>query len=238
MGTLLRLAALTAMSVLLLGLTVAAAQAYGRTEAFTGSGSGTSTIINPDECDDTGECDMELRGEFDAGDMGIGTVSFKFSDDWSDVTGRRGSCSVPVANDNATFIWESADGDALVMTQTLGFACPTQTGETWNWKRALSIVEGTGKFDGASGTVFVSGIRKVDTGAETWTFDGSITFPIERAQRDGCYRAYFIGNLIVIPPKDTPPPVAPSLSFWLCGDDVTLQGPNPREDYEIFNPIE
>ena len=222
----------------LLALMVVSAEADDRTKDFTGSGSGTSVIVNPEECDDsTGRCRVEMEGEFDAGEMGAGTVKFIVHDDWSGVTGRHGSCSAP-AEGETSFVWETPEGDALVMTQTLGFACPSPDGETWDWKRALRIVEGTGKFDGASGTVFVSGIRKTDTGAETWTFDGSITFPIERAQRDGCYRAYFIGNLIVIPPKDTPPPVAPSLSFWLCGDGVTLQGPNPREGYEIFNPIE
>ena len=211
------------------------AEANSRTKDFVGSGSGTSEIANPEECDSTGKCRVELEGEFDAGEIGSGTVKFIAHDDWSGVTGRHGSCSEP-AEGETSFVWETPEGDGLVMTQTLGFACPSADGDSWQWKRVLRIVEGTGKFDGVSGSVFMSGTRTVETGDETWTFDGSITYPRER--RDGCFRAYFVGDLIVIPPKDTPPPVTPSLSFWLCGDDVSLQGPNPREGYEIFNPIE
>ena len=222
---------------LLLALTSGGTEANGRTKDFAGSGFGTSTIANAEECDSTGRCRMELEGGFDAGEMGAGTVKFIFYEDWSEVTGQHGSCSVP-AEGQSSFTWETPEGDGLVMTQTLGFACPSASGDSWNWKRALRIVEGTGKFDGVKGTVFVSGSRTVETGEETWKFDGSITLPIESTRRDGCFRAYFIGDLIVIPPKDMPPPVAPSLSFWLCADDVSLQGPNPREDYEIFNPNE
>ena len=228
--------ALVAASVLL-GLATGGAEANSGKKDFVGSGSGTSVITNPEECDSAGRCKVELVGDFDAGEMGAGSVQFRFTDDWSDVTGQHGSCSVPVEGTNS-FTWETAEGDALVMTQTLGFACPSANDEFWGWKRVLRIVEGTGKFDGVTGAVFVSGSRTVETGEETWTFDGSITFPREESQRDGCYRAYFIGDLIVIPPREMPPPVAPSLSFWLCGDDISLRGPNPREGYEIFNPRE
>ncbi|MYE54359.1 MAG: hypothetical protein F4X34_04080 [Chloroflexi bacterium] len=223
--------------LVLLALTHDGVDANSRTKDFLGSGSGTSVIVNMEECDSTGRCRIELEGEFEAGEMGAGTVKFIVHDDWSRVTGRHGSCSTP-AKGQSSFTWETPEGDGLVMTQTLGFACPSEDGGFWHWKRALRIVEGTGKFDGVMGTVFMSGSRTVETGEETWTFDGNLTFPVERAQRDGCYRAYFIGDLIVIPPREQPPPVAPSLSFWLCGDGVTLQGPNPREGYEIFNPRE
>ena len=236
-----RLLAVLALALLLalslLALTGGGAEANAGTKNFVGSGSGDSEIVNPDECDSTGRCRVELTGEFDAGEMGGGTVQFVFHDDWSDVTVQHGSCSVP-AEGETSFTWETSEGDGLVMTQTLGFVCPSASGEYWRWKRVLRIVEGTGKFDGVKGTVFISGSRTVETGEETWTFDGGITFPREESQRDGCFRAYFIGDLIVIPPREMPPPVMPSLSFWLCGDDVSLQGPNPRKDYEIFNPIE
>ena len=222
---------------LLLTLTADDSQAFSGTKDFMGSGSGTSMIANPEECDATGRCRVELEGEFDAGELGAGTVKFIVHDDWSGVTGRHGSCSAP-AEGETSFIWETPEGDGLVMTQTLGFACPSATGEYWHWKRALRIVEGTGEFDGVKGTVFISGSRTVATGEESWTFDGSVTFPRDESQRDGCFRAYFVGDLIVIPPREQPPPVAPSLSFWLCGDGVSLQGPNPREGYEIFNPSE
>lgn len=236
----LRLAALTVglaaiAGVLLLTLVTRGAEANIRTKDFVGSGSGTSVIANPEECDETGRCRVELEGEFDAGEMGTGTVSFISYDDWSGVTGQHGSCTSP-AEDQSSYTWETPEGDGLAMTQTLGFVCPSADGASWRWKRILRIVEGTGKFDGVVGSVFISGTRTVETGEETWTIDGSVTFP--REQRDGCYRAYFIGDLIVIPPREQPPPVTPSLSFWLCGDDVRLQGPNPREGYEIFNPRE
>ena len=221
----------------LLSQTSGSAEANAGTKDFVGSGTGTSEIVNPGECDSTGRCRVELEGEFDAGEMGSGTVNFIAHDDWSGVTGQHGSCTAP-AEGQTNFIWETPEGDGLVMTQTLGFVCPSMSGDSWLWKRVLRIVEGTGKFDGASGSVFISGTRTVETGEETWTFDGSIDFAVEGSQRDGCFRAYFIGDLIVIPPRDQPPPVAPSLSFWLCGDDVSLQGPNPREGYEIFNPRE
>ena len=221
----------------LLALASGDAEAIIGTKDFAGSGSGTSQIVNPEECDLTGRCRVELEGEFDAGEMGSGTVKFIFHDDWSGVTGQHGSCSTP-AEGQTSFTWQTPEGDGLVMTQTLGFVCPSVAGDSWLWKRVLRILEGTGKFDGVSGSVFVSGTRTVETGEETWTFDGGIAFPREESQRDGCFRAYFIGDLIVIPPRDMPPPVAPSLSFWLCGDDVSLQGPNPREGYEIFNPRE
>lgn len=211
------------------------AGANSRTKDFVGNGSGASVIANPEECELTGRCRLELSGEFDVGEMGAGTVSFIAYDDWSDVTGQHGSCSAPTEGET-NFIWETTEGDGLAMTQTVGFVCPSANGDSWRWKRVLRIVEGTGKFDGVVGSVFISGSRDVETGEETWTINGSITYP--REQRDGCYRAYFIGDLILIPPKNTPPPVTPSLSFWLCGDDVRLQWPNPREDYEIFNPLE
>ena len=221
----------------LLSQTSDGAEANDGTKDFVGNGSGASQIVNPEECDSTGRCRVELEGEFDAGEMGVGTVSFIFHDDWSDVTGQHGSCSTP-AEGQTSFTWETVEGDGLVMTQTLGFVCPSESGDTWLWKRVLRIVEGTGKFDGVTGSVYISGTRMVETGEETWTFDGSIVYPVESSQRDGCFRAYFIGDLIVIPPRDQPPPVSPSLSFWLCGDDLSLQGPNPREGYEIFNPRE
>ena len=221
----------------LLVLTSGGAEADDRTKDFVGSGSGTSEVVNAEECDSTGRCRVELEGEFDAGEIGSGKVKFIVHDDWSDVTGQHGSCSVP-AEGQTNFTWETEEGDGLVMTQTLGFVCPSESGDTWLWKRVLRIVEGTGKFDGVSGSVYISGIRTLETGEETWTFDGSVTHPRQGSKRDGCFRAYFIGDLIVIPPRDEPPPVAPNLSFWLCGDDVSLQGPNPREGYEIFNPIE
>ena len=211
------------------------AEANSRTKDFVGTGSGASEIVNPEECDSTGRCRIELSGDFDAGEMGAGTVSFISHDDWSRVTAQHGSCSAP-AEGQSSYTWETPEGDGLVMAQTLGFVCPSADGNMWRWKRVLRIVEGTGKFDGVQGSVFIAGTRTVETGEETWTIDGSITYP--REQRDGCYRAYFIGDLIVIPPRNQPPPVTPSLSFWLCGDDVRLQGPNPREDYEIFNPRE
>ena len=225
------------VALALLVLTSGGAEANGGTQDFVGSGTGTSEVVNPEECDETGRCRVELEGEFDAGEMGAGTVKFIAHDDWSGVTGQHGSCSTP-AEGQTSFTWETAEGDGLVMTQTLGFVCPSESGDTWLWKRVLRIVEGTGKFDGATGSVYISGTRMVETGEETWTFDGSIVYPIESSKRDGCFRAYFIGDLIVIPPRDQPPPVSPSLSFWLCGDDLSLQGPNPREGYEIFNPRE
>ena len=221
----------------LLALAGGGAEANTGTDDFVGSGTGTSEIVNPEECDETDRCRVELEGEFDAGELGAGTVKFIAHDDWSDVTGQHGSCSAP-AEGQTNFVWETAEGDGLVMIQTLGFVCPSESGDTWLWKRVLRIVEGTGKFDGVTGSVFVSGTRTVETGEETWTFDGSITYPRSESQRDGCFRAYFIGDLIVIPPREEPPPVAPSLSFWLCGDDISLQGPNPREGYEVFNPRE
>ena len=223
--------------VLLLAIATGGAEADEGSKNFVGSGSGTSEIVNPEECDSTGRCRVEMEGEFDAGEMGAGSVEFIVHDDWSDVTGEHGSCSAP-AEGQTSFTWETAEGDGLVMTQTLGFVCPSESGDTWLWKRVLRIVEGTGKFDGVTGSVFVSGTRTVETGEETWTFDGTIDFPFKGSQRDGCFRAYFIGELIVIPPRDQEPPVSPSLSFWLCGDDVSLQGPNPREGYEVFNPRE
>ena len=226
-----------AMVLVLLALTHDSAEANSGTKDFVGSGSGTSVIVNTEECDSTGRCRIELEGEFDAGEMGAGTVKFIVHDDQSGVTGQHGSCSTPTEG-QSSFTWETSEGDGLVMTQMVGFACPSEDGKFWRWKRALRIVEGTGKFDGVKGTVFISGSRTVETGEETWTFDGGVTFPREESQRDGCFRAYFIGDLIVIPPREMPPPVTPSLSFWLCGDDVSLQGPNPREDYEIFNPSE
>ena len=225
------------VALALLVLTSGGAEADGGTQDFVGSGTGTSEVVNPEQCDETGRCRVEMEGEFDAGEMGAGTVKFIAHDDWSGVTGQHGSCSTP-AEGQTSFTWETAEGDGLVMTQTLGFVCPSESGDTWLWKRVLRIVEGTGKFDGATGSVYISGTRMVETGEETWTFDGSIVYPIESSKRDGCFRAYFIGDLIVIPPRDQPPPVSPSLSFWLCGDDLSLQGPNPREGYEIFNPRE
>ena len=225
------------VALALLVLTSGGAEANGGTQDFVGSGTGTSEVVNPEECDETGRCRVEMEGEFDAGEMGTGTVKFIAHDDWSGVTGQHGSCSTPDEG-QTSFTWETAEGDGLVMTQTLGFVCPSESGDTWLWKRVLRIVEGTGKFDGATGSVYISGTRMVETGEETWTFDGSIVYPIESSKRDGCFRAYFIGDLIVIPPRDQPPPVSPSLSFWLCGDDLSLQGPNPREGYEIFNPRE
>ncbi|MXY47592.1 MAG: hypothetical protein F4Y44_11595 [Chloroflexi bacterium] len=231
------LLAAAALAVFLLFAALAGddAYAFGFPKDFDGSGSGNSVITNADECDSTGRCKIELVGEFDAGEMGVGMLQFRFTEDWADVSGERGSCSVPVEGSNS-FTWETPDGDGLVMVQTLGFACPSDNGEFWQWKRWLRIVEGTGKFDGVQGTVFVSGRRVVATGEETLTFDGSLTFP--REERDGCFRAYFIGDIIVIPPRDMPPPGQPSLKLWLCADDVRLQGPNPREGYEIFNPLD
>ena len=232
-----RLRALAIGLALVIGLALTTDDAEaGRTKDFAGSGSGTSVVVNQEECDSTGRCRIELEGEFDAGEMGAGTVRFIAHDDWSDVTGQHGSCSVP-AEGQSSFTWETPEGDGLVMTQTLGFVCPSVSGDSWLWKRVLRVVEGTGKFDGVTGSVFASGVRTVETGEETWTFDGSLEFETWE-RRDGCYRAYFIGDLIVIPPKGERPPATPSLSFWLCADDVRLQGPNPREDYEIFNPIE
>ena len=62
----------------LLALASGDAEAIIGTKDFAGSGSGTSQIVNPEECDLTGRCRVELEGEFDAGEMGSGTVKFHF----------------------------------------------------------------------------------------------------------------------------------------------------------------
>lgn len=224
-----------ALALLMVALTTPDAQADGRAKSFKGGGSGTSEIINPNECSSTGECWVEFQGEFDAADIGMGTVRFQFADDLSGVSNLSASCSVPAAGVN-NFIWQTTEDDVLVMKQTHGFICPSEATGRGYWKRILRIETGTGRFDGATGSLFISGSRTLETGEETWTFEGSITIPKDRP--DGCYRAYFVGNFIVIPPKDEPPPTAHAIMFWLCGDDITLGGPNPREDYRIFNPNE
>ena len=124
--------------LVLLALTPDGAEANGRTKDFVGSGSGTSMIANPEECDSTGRCRIELEGEFDAGEIGTGTVNFISYDDWSAVTGQHGSCSAP-AEGQSSFTWETPEGDGLVMTQTLGFACPFgRMAASWHWKRVSS----------------------------------------------------------------------------------------------------
>ena len=80
---------------LLLTLTADDSQAFSRTQDFVGSGSGASVIANSEECDSTGRCRVELEGEFDAGELGAGTVKFIAHDDWSGVTAQHGSCSTP-----------------------------------------------------------------------------------------------------------------------------------------------
>ena len=67
------------LALLLLVLTAAGVEADGRAKDFVGSGLGTSQIVNPEECDSTGRCRVELEGEFDAGEMGSGTVRFIFT---------------------------------------------------------------------------------------------------------------------------------------------------------------
>ena len=225
------------VAFLLLGVMTADAQADGRTEVFEGVGSGTSEITNPDECSDTGECRVEFEGEFDAVDIGSGTARFRFVDDMSGVSSQSGSCSVPAPGVN-NFVWETTEGDVLIMTQTIGFICPSDENGIGYWKRFLQVKAGTGRFQGAKGSVFISGSRVLETGKETWTFEGDIGLSISKEQHNGCYRAYFVGNLIVIPPKNAPRPLSSAIMFWLCGNDITLGGPNPREDYHIFNPQE
>ena len=113
-------------------------QADGKTISLAGTGSGTSTILNPDECADTGECHVEILGTFDASEAGVGkgTVRLRFVDDWSKVLSGSMPCTVPGVGDT-TSVWETTDGEGIFMTQTSGFVCPLGSGNTSIWKRFL-----------------------------------------------------------------------------------------------------
>ena len=215
------------------------ARAQGKT-TLEGRGSGIAEIANPEECELTGICDIEIRGDFDASDSAAeiaGSVAFSFTDDRSGISARAGACSAPAPGTHI-FVWSTEEGDILRMTQTLGFMCPSEDGESGYWKRFLRVDGGTGRFDGASGTVFISGSTDFETGEVSWSFSGDLATPATAVARLGCYRAYFIGNTIVIPPSGSPAPTYADFRFWLCGDDISLVGPDPRDGYEIFNPRE
>ena len=238
-----KLALLLAAGMLaaLLATLVAATDALAQGEtSLEGRGSGISEPANPEECEQTGICDIEIRGSFDASGSAAeiaGSVAFSFTDDRSAVSALSGACSAPAPGTHI-FVWTTEEGDILRMSQTLGFMCPSDDGESGYWKRFLRVDGGTGRFDGASGSVFISGTTDFVTGEVTWTFSGDLATPATAVARLGCYRAYFIGNTIVIPPKGSPAPTYADFRFWLCGDDIALVGPDPREGYEIFNPRE
>ncbi len=226
------------IAFLMVGITSLDAQADDRTKTFAGSGSGTSQITNPDECAATGKCEIDFHGEFNSADMGMGEARFNFIDDMSGISNLSSSCSVPAPGAN-NFVWETDEGDTLIMTQTIGFICPSDETGRGAWNRYLKVKAGTGKFNGVTGTVFIAGTRVMATGENTsWTFEGSLTFPVERAEQNGCYRGYFIEDTMVIPPQGDPPLLPRAIMFWLCADDITLGGPDPREGYRIFNPME
>ena len=228
------------LAALLLALVAATdALAQGET-SLEGKGSGISEPANPEECERTGICDIEIRGSFDASGSAAaiaGDVAFSFTDDRSAMSAVTNTCSAPAPGTHI-FVWATEEGDILRMSQTLGFMCPSDDGASGYWKRFLRVDGGTGRFDGASGSVFISGTTDFETGEVSWTFSGDLATPATAVARLGCYRAYFIGNTIVIPPKGSPAPTYADFQFWLCGDDIALVGPNPRDGYEIFNPRE
>lgn len=225
------------LALLLVALTALDARADGGTSSFAGRGSATYEVTNPEDCAETGICKGELRGDFTAAGSDLsaaGDVVFNFVDDRSRASAQSGACS-SAAPGAQTFVWTAGEGNRLIMSQTLGFMCPSDNGEAGYWKRFLRIDSGSGRFDGATGSVFISGTTAFETGATNWTFNGKITAPAE--PRQGCYRAYFIGSAILIPPRDAPAPPYADFLVWLCGDDFSLIGPNAREGYEIFNPL-
>ena len=225
------------LALLLMALTALDARADGGTSSFAGRGSATYEVTNPQDCAETGICKGELRGDFTAvgSDLSAtGDVMFNFVDDRSRASSQSGACSA-AAPGAQTFVWTAGEGNRLIMSQTLGFMCPSDNGEAGYWKRFLRIDSGSGRFDGATGSVFISGTTAFETGATNWTFNGKITAPAE--PRQGCYRAYFIGSAILIPPRDAPAPPYADFLVWLCGDDFSLIGPNARDGYEIFNPL-
>lgn len=225
------------LALLLVALTALDARADGGTTSFAGRGSATYEVTNPEDCAETGICKGELRGDFIAAGSDLsaaGDVIFNFVDDRSRASSQSGACSAAAPGAH-TFVWTAGEGNRLIMSQTLGFMCPSDNGEAGYWKRFLRIDSGSGRFDGATGSVFISGTTAFETGATNWTFSGKITAPAE--PRQGCYRAYFIGSAILIPPRDAPAPPYADFLVWLCGDDFSLIGPNAREGYEIFNPL-
>lgn len=231
------LPAAAVLALLLVALAAIDARADGGASTFAGRGSGTYEVTNPEDCAETGICKGELRGDFSAAGSDLsaaGDVMFNFVDDRSRAAGQPGACSAAAPGAH-TFVWTAGEGNRLIMSQTLGFVCPSESGESGYWKRFLRIDSGSGRFDGATGSVFISGTTAFETGETSWTFRGKITTPAE--PRPGCYRAYFIGSAILIPPRDAPAPPYADFLFWLCGDDFSLIGPNPREGYEIFNPL-
>ena len=225
------------LALLLVALAASDARADGETSRFAGRGSATYEVTNPEDCAETGICKGELRGDFTAAGSDLsaaGDVIFNFVDDRSRASAQSGACSAAAPGAH-TFVWTAGEGNRLIMSQTLGFMCPSDNGEAGYWKRFLRIDNGSGRFDGATGSVFISGTTAFETGATNWTFNGKITVPAE--PRQGCYRAYFIGSAILIPPRDAPAPPYADFLVWLCGDDFSLIGPNAREGYEIFNPL-
>ena len=225
------------LALLLVALAASDARADGETSRFAGRGSATYEVTNPEDCAETGICKGELRGDFTAAGSDLsaaGDVIFNFVDDRSRASSQSGACSA-AAPGAQTFVWTAGEGNRLIMSQTLGFMCPSDNGEAGYWKRFLRIDSGSGRFDGATGSVFISGTTALETGATNWTFNGKIRVPAE--PRQGCYRAYFIGSAILIPPRDAPAPPYADFLVWLCGDDFSLIGPNAREGYEVFNPL-
>ncbi len=241
------------ISFLLLALTASVAYSNGVTirppspveeeeqrhmTTFEGSGSTTLQITNPDECSRTGRCEIEMQSDF-AGfraDEGVsGSMSFSFVDERSPLSSPSQGCSTP-SSDEQYSTWMISDIDRMFLTQTLGFMCPSDDGNTGYWKRFLRIDGGTGMFDGITGSVFMSGRTVLRTGETDWSFSGSIVTH-DTPRRQGCYRAYLFGELIMIPIKGMPTPDSSGTMFWLCGEDISLGGPNPRQDYEIFNPL-
>lgn len=225
------------LALLLVALAGFAARADGGTSTFAGKGSGTYEVTNPEDCAETGICKGELRGDFNAAGSDLsaaGAVIFNFVDDRSRAAAQSGACSAAAPGPH-TFVWTAGEGNRLIMSQTLGFMCPSENGELGYWKRFLRIDNGSGRFDGATGSVFISGTTALETGETNWSFSGKIAVPDE--PRQGCYRAYFIGSAILIPPRDAPAPPYADFLVWLCGDDFSLIGPNAREGYEIFNPL-
>ena len=121
-------------------------------------------------------CDFDSTGMFDLGDVGTGAFVGVLRLDWSIYTG-----ADPCAEATGTLTLTTADGTLELAVEDTSRVCETADPAVHDATFDVTVVSGTGAFEGASGTLAATGTMTPSAGSGEYDVEldvtGTITVP-------------------------------------------------------------
>ena len=121
-------------------------------------------------------CDFDSTGMFDLGDVGTGAFVGVLRLDWSIYTG-----ADPCAEATGTLTLTTADGTLQLAVEDTSRVCETADPAVHDATFDVTVVSGTGAFEGASGTLAATGTMTQSAGSGEYDVEldvtGTITVP-------------------------------------------------------------